>query len=213
MVKDAMIARGLTTGKASRVKKHKGIKDLLEWNQKKRLRTLKETASEEDVILDSHEAATELVSRLRAAGVILPLDAVDASLAVGPSLLSTKNSNGFLVGAAAALYLQENTDEDEEVEEITALGKVPDALNANEYARLLHCVLDNKATGSLKKITEGLECAMNSEAYEDPWDMITELFDDVANVYEHPDILNPDIKDIDPNNVRIGRASQLLKKW
>jgi hypothetical protein len=30
MVKDAMIARGLTTGKASRVKKHKGIKDLLE---------------------------------------------------------------------------------------------------------------------------------------------------------------------------------------
>ena len=88
-------------------------------------------------------------------------------------------------------------------------------MNANEYARLLHCVFDNRSAGSLKKITEGLERwdldAMNSEAYEDPWDIITELFEDLENDYEHAGPTNSDIKDINPNDVRIGRASALLK--
>ena len=65
---------GLTTGKVSIVIKTQGIKDLLEWNQKKHLCTLIETASKEFVILDSHKAAIELVSHLHVAGVLLPPD-------------------------------------------------------------------------------------------------------------------------------------------
>jgi hypothetical protein len=60
------------------------------------------------------------------------------------------------VNAAAVLYLSENAVEEDPEEGVIA-GKIPDGLNANEFARLLHCVFDNQTAGALKKITEGLE--------------------------------------------------------
>lgn len=65
---------------------------------------------------------------------MIPPDDKDTFLAIDPSLL---------------LFISKRTmNEIDKEEKITALGKVSDALNANEYTRLLHFVLDNKAAGS-----------------------------------------------------------------
>ncbi|MGH7974448.1 MAG: hypothetical protein ACREBR_02885, partial [bacterium] len=90
-------------------------------------------------------------------------------------------------------------------------------MSANEYARLLHCVLDMNNSSILTQITgsptrEQRDAAGSSGAYTSPWEAIRTMFGNADKKFEHAYLLDSRLRDINPNDFRIGRDSTDLKK-